>query len=64
MNELERVLDGGSLDRVDEDFSNEMAMVMRVTLMVQAKVRNMRSNTPFEDWSYEEVRGMFLRDNQ
>ena len=61
MSFLSSVIESGNLDRAKEDFSNEMLTVVSTTLMVQAYLKDSRVNKPFQEWSYEEIRDMFIK---
>ena len=45
----------------ERDLDPTLAMALKIVLLYQARIKDLRDNEPFQDWSYEKVRDVFLQ---
>ncbi len=48
------------INKKEPTLSPEIDMAFKIVLLYQAKIKGLRDNEPFEYWSYEKVRDVFL----
>ena len=57
---LEKTVEvSNKVDGQERDLDPTLAMALKIVLLYQARVKELGDNEPFQNWSYEKVRGLF-----